>query len=778
MPEYQLRFHCELLEDLHAGSGLGWLDVIDDLQARDRRGRPVVWFTTLTGLLRDAADELRRLGHPLATDARIKRLFGTEGADRSALVARSLHFTADARTTDDPPTFLTVTQTARGAHSRRPLDDTLRTIECAAAGLIAEDGELRFHGDANDRELIDLCLKRIRVGGRRNRGAGRVRFFGQKWCERTQLSNPPQGLEKTARMRLLLRGLEPLLIPATAHPGNILESETFLPGQTLRGAVLQAFMDHGVERGRVNGYARADQARFGNGYVLPEELLTAYGGASLKDWLVLPLPLSAQEVKRTQNAGDAAADVPWWALPGSGDARWRSDPEKEWDALRLPKGDGKRVKEEVYLACAPDGVLWRVRPVLTTIVRNRTPVRRAERDWDSRRPDAKGDELDQEKGELFSETVLAEDQLFVCDLWFADARTAGQFEEDLSPWLYGMRESRRWLRVGRGGRPVRIEQCLWLGPSVAPPYTDDGGHQTKQPQAARPADAGPHEFTLTLASDLIARGEDLGFQATLDAATLWRLADLPNEERPQSNSDAVRIDPVRETRVVHGFNRAAGTRRQAALALKRGLAFLVRGTDGKKIRKLFERLAQRHVAGEGLGERLEEGFGRFVLNHSFHDSDYDPGEQRKELRLSDISGAPAGQPDASRHHGREQVLQAVLDAAQRLESLLKDVESREKMKSPAKNQWQALRHLVEACGHPNEVEQILAGLEQHAEKLGGRAWATPVEGRPLARWLNEERRKHASLTAQKLFIAYLARWVVARLDARKERAVETEAERG
>lgn len=142
-----------------------------------------MWYSMLAGLLRDAAEELRDLEDPLAQVQRIQQLFGAEGADaRSAVVCRSLHFDGDrsaspaGRTADGDPLFVNVTSTSREVHSRRPIEETLRTIEYAKAGLTAP-GELRFRGDDQDGQLRERCLRRlVALGGGRTRGAGRIRL--------------------------------------------------------------------------------------------------------------------------------------------------------------------------------------------------------------------------------------------------------------------------------------------------------------------------------------------------------------------------------------------------------------------------------------------------------------------------------------------------------------------------------------------------------------------------------------------------------------------------
>ena len=49
MPEIAITFALEILEDLHAGTGVGRLGLVDDTQARDQTGSPVVWAAAVRG---------------------------------------------------------------------------------------------------------------------------------------------------------------------------------------------------------------------------------------------------------------------------------------------------------------------------------------------------------------------------------------------------------------------------------------------------------------------------------------------------------------------------------------------------------------------------------------------------------------------------------------------------------------------------------------------------------------------------------------------------------
>ncbi|MFV2066386.1 MAG: hypothetical protein ACC645_05355, partial [Pirellulales bacterium] len=584
-----------------------------------------------------ADDSLRRL---VSLD-RIRRLFGAEGVDaRSTIVARSLHFEREI-TGDDanlPPVHL-VTSTSREVHSRRPLDETLRTVEVAAAGLVAH-GEIRFIGDEKDQELVGLCLQRLpSLGGGKSRGMGQIEI-SQVPCEPVTASNastatPKRSPPKGCRLRLVLRNLEPLCLARTGFPGNIIHSESYLPGQTLRGAILTALTTQGVAATEVDVFAAPDDVAFGNGYVLPVELLPS-DDAQLASLTVLPLPLTAEQVKATELPTNIAQG-PWWSQAPPPKTGWLTDATRERDNLqpevRKQKAEHpspaaakfKRVKSEDYLVALGDREpLRRVRPKENILMRNRTPVVRVERGHDSRRPGADRESLKQEVGDLFAQTVLVEDQLFLAEIRFANSDLAQRFLSATAAILAGEIADRAWLRVGRGGRPVRVERSALIG--------DDAVNQLS---------ANAMSFTLTLTSDMIVRNEDLTFRATLDGDAVATLAGIANAA---GGLEVVTRDSVTETRVVHGFNTAAGTRRAPALAIKRGSAFLVESKNHDILSRVFQALAEREAKGQGLGERQEEGFGQFVLNHRAHF----PSVPEDSL-LDTMPRAPSESPASTMH---------------------------------------------------------------------------------------------------------------------------------
>ncbi len=122
-------------------------------------------------------------------------------------------------------------------------------------------------------------------------------------------------------------------------------------------------------------------------------------------------------------------------------------------------GDEKRVKAEDYLVTV-DGRHWqRLSPREVTIMRNRIPLGRFLRDFDSRRQNAQGDDLS--KSELFTETAIDEDHYWLTDIVFANDAIAKEFVE--ASLLFSTKAKKIAIGENRKGRrPWRIERAGWV----------------------------------------------------------------------------------------------------------------------------------------------------------------------------------------------------------------------------------------------------------------------------------------------------------------------------
>ncbi|RMG41406.1 MAG: hypothetical protein D6725_01415, partial [Planctomycetota bacterium] len=592
MSEYALRFTIELLEDTHTGTGMGRLGLVDDTQSRDQHGRPVIWASTLRGLLREAGEDwllnLEQAGTAQAQLASrrelLYRLFGppmnktVQGQRRGRGVCQIRSLRIDDRNqrrnggSATPEMFNQWTSTAREVHSRRPMEHTLRTVETAAAGLQLR-GEIRWRCSADEAEQIAQsvqgCLQRITaVGSGKTRGLGRIRLCDVSCIEITEGTHAdPQAewlrplqqmpAETPVLLDVALRNLEPLLLVTTTYASNLNDSLDHLPGGTLRGAILHWI----AERDSTLSERLADplQFRVTNAYVLdPEPLrddqpLASAVAASLGDWQTLPAPLSLRAFKAgvgpSVHPPAEQKPLPWWArADSSGDFLGQRDERDAIAEVDRPDGTGlrKRIKASEYLVRSGDGGAWRrVRPRMGVVLRNRVPTERID-------PHDRGRDTQHgfQEDALFSEQVIWDGQVYLCRLWFASREVAEHFGRLAAPLFTGDPATRSWLRVGRGGRPVRVEASQW---QAAPSASSSPAADTSQPAA------GADYVTVTLTSDLIGRTRWLTF-ATAPTTADWlrwfrRAAQDAGIDLSLPKDDTITIDPDRtilETTDVYG----------------------------------------------------------------------------------------------------------------------------------------------------------------------------------------------------------------------------------
>ncbi|WP_295447116.1 RAMP superfamily CRISPR-associated protein [uncultured Thiodictyon sp.] len=642
-----IRLEVEALEDLHTGTGTGSGD-IDALVQRDRHGRPVIRVSHFKGLLREAGMDLVSFGK--ATKEELNHLLGTPGSTRGALRMTSLRVSAGGAT-------LVWGSTKRVDGGRAPEEDTLRFVEHVAAGtrFLAQ---LRL-ADASLQPLLERLLNRVdRIGGERNRGSGLVKL---DWQPIT--INPGQSLTNATgtRLRLVLRNLEPLCLPATGHPGNLIRSHSFIRGQTLRGALIA----WAIHNGRPDSLALFERVSVGDALPLPE-------GTSVVD-TVLPIPLSIL----TEKPRADGPDIPWWA--------GRSPAAPEFDRLdKEPMTDEKpkRPGAHEYLCRSGDTGPWlRYNPTMSVRLRNATPERDSGKD-----------------ANLFSMEEIAEDTRFQAELRFDDEATARDFLGAFAPLLCGG----DWLGIGRAGQPAIVE-------SVGVVQGQDPGTTTFT-----------DDWTLTLVSDLIVRGESLGFLDDLDIDRLCALAGVEQQAAWVIDKKAV------ESEAIHGFNAVSGLQRAPALALRRGSCWRIKGPGSAMLARL---LADKSA----LGERVREGCGRFLIDAQpvaeigrRKPPKADPPTNRREELLAiarQLSGKiKTGGPSLSQLQWlRERALAAETDG--QLDALLNEITTAPQRRPQGGKAWSAFQplKLKEELGrlsNPGEKRQLISYLVQ---------WRVPFE---------------------------------------------------
>jgi len=243
---HRFRYKIELLEDLHSGSGLGsaW---VDRTIARDMHGNPMIPASHLKGVWRDAAMRLIDLGVEGFTQEMVDRWFGAAPkgkADKTTPRRGSLYCPRLVPTSKNVETIVWM-QTARQPGSRKPADDTLRSTEYLPAGLELV-GHGFFIGSVDDFQRLEQLIRRVdRYGGNRSRGDGRIRVIEIE-SEALPAVNLPEGNAAGYGIRLLLQAEAPVQVPRTGSPGNVIESDTRIPGRMLAGAIIGQLRDSGM----------------------------------------------------------------------------------------------------------------------------------------------------------------------------------------------------------------------------------------------------------------------------------------------------------------------------------------------------------------------------------------------------------------------------------------------------------------------------------------------------------------------------------------------------
>ena len=503
----------------------------------------------------------------IAKPADVDGLLGSGGGRRGALRMTSLRW--HPHPASPPVVTLNWGSTAVEPGERRPLSDTLRTVEHVAAGhqFIGEILLPNDEGGDGLKKMLERLLARVdTLGSQRNRNAGAVRLKLDPVAN--SLPDTGQQLPEISGrvLRLCLRNLDPLCIPATGYPGNLIESLPFVRGQTLRGALT----DWALRQGSDDAVAALSVASIGDAMPLPEHA----SEKALERWDVVPIPLAIMSGKPI--GGDP--DVPWWADTAS--PPWMQD-DLDLDRQPFdekPKRPGAR---EYIVGERDDSGGRRVREWSRFSPLMRVRLRHQSADIYQLTKDSLAEPA------LFSMEEIAEDTLFLTDLVFPSVEAARQFTEAFKPLLLGC----DWLGIGREARPCEVAALTSLA--------------RIQGDAPLRTDVQEDSFTLTLTSDLIARGPTLGFLSDLDPAHLVELCGLERDDLPNVSSWS--MEGHAESLPVHGYNAASGMRRLAALAIRRGSCWRIQGPG---CRRLAEHLDKR----DALGERAEEGYGRFRLD--------------------------------------------------------------------------------------------------------------------------------------------------------------------
>lgn len=295
------RIKIVLRSDLCLGSGYSYAGVIDSDVVADRYGLPYIPARRLKGCMREAAE---MIGMALEGENTIQVLFGTPGQSQpGGLVLENAYLenyaaltqdvaalaAASAQNPDDPyrysmdailRQFTTVRAQTAIQDDGTVKDDTLRFIRVVnqTSPLAKQDQpeDLAFYATViypaeYERDLDNIIKATRSIGMDRNRGLGNVR------CTREELpeqENAGQSLiqtetaeDGTVTLYYTLMNTEPLMI----SQGDDDESETYVPGRTILGALANAYLsqeghDAGDEAFR-NLFLNGSRTQYYNAYI-------------------------------------------------------------------------------------------------------------------------------------------------------------------------------------------------------------------------------------------------------------------------------------------------------------------------------------------------------------------------------------------------------------------------------------------------------------------------------------------------------------------------------
>ena len=545
MIRYQLTL--TLVEDLHTGTGFG-SGVIDSILLRDKKGWPYLKRSHVKGVWREVAREGGKLGKWKPSD--VDKLFGGRGPSaRSAMSNTSFRCSKK-------PTTLNWSSSARVLNGRSPKEDLLRVEEFLAAGTVLS-GTVELYDVKLEKMLLTCFSMADTFGASRTRGSGEVKA---EWRILTPPPNVrPVLLDSAANcgpapsLRLILKNLEAACLPATALPGNIIPSESFVRGQVLAGAFVGMGLRNGLRNLPIPSVADA---------------LPGPDGASVTDLLagtVIPTPLA---LRRAKAAPQREAIWPWWA-PG----QTQADVVSTDSAVKRPPD-----REYVYVGAS---TRQHFEPSMSLTMRNDAgewqDLKEAAREKRAR----EGSHTEEPRQSLFSQEEIAEDTLFSTCLSFGSVKEAVNFEKEIGPLL----AKGAWLLVGRGGAPFQVVSGKWSA-TTKKEFTP-----------------GASELNVVLTSDTIIRDLYLNFHTTLSVQSI---ADALSAEIQGLKQE---YQSISDSEIIAGFNPVSGLPRTTEIAIRRGSCLTLSGPAEE-----IEKLRQKLLACPSLGERTHEGFGRFLVD--------------------------------------------------------------------------------------------------------------------------------------------------------------------
>ncbi len=615
----------ELLEDLHSGTGQGNPTGADSIHIRGSNGQPILRATHIKGVFRDNAYMLAKVGYKDINEKRIEDIFGKEDShDRGTLQLTSFRL---AKTYNGTKSWIS---TKRKENSRVPEQDSLREIEYVNAGTVFEGNALIYEEEGKE-IFPEILNKTMALGSSRTRGGGRVKISYEDKDENTGSAKNNSNTTKT--LRVVLKNLEPLCLPTSTYNGkNSVESENFISGTRLQAAFAGWWTTRDENKGEPP-ILSSGVTSVSNAYYFTKTENNINGFNKVR---IIPAPLSIQKTKA--GGGDLDSEPLWSKSKDDGftDKMLNNDNNSE-----MPKT--KRLKSGEVIIINSDGKCEVTKPSMLVHLRHQTP-------------DRYGIKNQNTEPKLYSEEEIAENQYFIADIRFSSEKEAEAFINNYKALFTENSES--WLRVGRGGRPVKIVKHAFIDENELPNTNNTNKDKS----------------FLVLTSDAIIRNDDLTFAT-----------DFNNEHAEKYFGNGIKIDETNSisgTVEIRGWNILTGRQKSPAIALKRGSVFPINQGN------------LNHT--NPIGERTGEGFGQFIITNGFDIDKY------KNAGISE-------------NETPQNLYEFYIEKADEIFN-----ENKQAFLSVSKTQWQWLREKLRIGKEWDNG--ILTYLNQHSEKKAGESW--------------------------------------------------------
>lgn len=587
------KFKLTLLEDTHIGTGVG-NGLVDSFNTRDDQGYPIIWRQHLKGILREAAFDWAHFTGKDEDLNTVNALFGAERENLSqgCLIVYSAELSEDDKQLRSPESFfIELSSTAlgkqagseenkmseaRSLYNRAAQDTSLRTKQYMRANITFQCG-YQFFGvsgsiiETYQQAMLCILQRMYALGSQKHRATGAIKLTQPEPLAAVSNQTSNLSFEGGTLLNLRLEALEPLRLPSTNKPGNVVPTDTFIDGNKMLGALANWCKQHGKK----NLFDKLVSGEIGVGY--------AYPTASADAQICFPLPqhfssikVGDEQLSESRASNPSGSDKPWWlgsdkVLPQL-DVHFTTPRQGNNNAPNQPKL--KKVGAGHYVSLATNKAdNW-------TLLKQKTAVHM--RNGLTNRATKKED------ANLFTEEVLPKGTQFICQLHIPNETLFNEVNEELLAELF----KGQHLLVGRGSAPVKLLKAE----TAAIPKMPEIGADTKS-------------VTLVATSPWLVYDDDLQPYSKLSVEMLAKVLNLSCD----SITDEYVFKRSSVTDIT-GFNPASGLPKRPEQAIAGGSVLHINWnklTDEQK--KQATLLLQELVAKPAIGQRQAQGLGRFHL---------------------------------------------------------------------------------------------------------------------------------------------------------------------